>query len=247
MTIITTFPYTISNGQNVDAIPVMADFNYIQSQVNANVPTAISTATSGAMSGNAATATLAATATNALACSGNSATATLATTATTATTATNQSGGTVNATTGVFSGLLTPSTTNGIKGTALADNAIAGSVGEFITNQQTASHTGSGVALTGLASITLTAGDWDVWGSVYYLTGGATVTQYSAFMASGTYTMSNYSEYLAGVGSGNGCGGMIPIQRVNSTSGGAISVTSTCLYSVATPNVTVIMFARRVR
>jgi hypothetical protein len=77
---------------------------------NSATATLAATATNAlACSGNSATATLAATATNALACSGNAATATLAATATnalacsgnsaTATTATNQSGGTVNATT----------------------------------------------------------------------------------------------------------------------------------------------------
>jgi hypothetical protein len=36
MAIIGTLPNTISNGQAVDATPVMADFNYIVNQVNAN-------------------------------------------------------------------------------------------------------------------------------------------------------------------------------------------------------------------
>lgn len=36
MTIIGTLPNTISNGQAVDATPVMADFNFIVNQVNAN-------------------------------------------------------------------------------------------------------------------------------------------------------------------------------------------------------------------
>src|ERR1700758_5483968 len=36
MAIIGTLPNTISNGQAVDATPVMADFNFIVNQVNAN-------------------------------------------------------------------------------------------------------------------------------------------------------------------------------------------------------------------
>lgn len=36
--IIGSLPYNIQNGDAVDAIPVMADFNFIVSQVNANVP-----------------------------------------------------------------------------------------------------------------------------------------------------------------------------------------------------------------
>ena len=52
--IIGTFPYNISNGQYMDAIPVMGDLNYIQSQINTNVPLA-TVANSLACSGNAAT------------------------------------------------------------------------------------------------------------------------------------------------------------------------------------------------
>ena len=60
----------------------------------------------------------------------------------------------------------TPSQTNGIVGTTTNNSANAGSVGELV-EQNIAS--GSAVALTtttatNIASISLTAGDWDVWG-----------------------------------------------------------------------------------
>lgn len=42
--IIGSFPYTLTNGTLADANQVMSDFNYISSQVNANVATAISSA-----------------------------------------------------------------------------------------------------------------------------------------------------------------------------------------------------------
>jgi len=38
--IVNPLPFNISNGQTIDAIPVMADFNWIISQVNLNAPTA---------------------------------------------------------------------------------------------------------------------------------------------------------------------------------------------------------------
>ena len=48
MAIIGTLPNTISNGQAVDATPVMADFNFIVNQVNANAnPLGTFTAPSG--------------------------------------------------------------------------------------------------------------------------------------------------------------------------------------------------------
>lgn len=64
-------------------------------------------------------------------------------------------------------GTFTPSQTNGIVGTTTNNNANAGSVGEFISN------TASGVSLTNnvianITSISLTAGDWDVSGTISY-------------------------------------------------------------------------------
>ncbi len=60
-------------------------------------------------------------------------------------------------------------TTSGIAGTPTNDNASAGIVGEFINSTIA---TASAVALVSgtpktITSITLTAGDWDVWGSVF--------------------------------------------------------------------------------
>jgi hypothetical protein len=62
-------------------------------------------------------------------------------------------------------------------GTSTNDNAVAGSVGEFVYSDNLG---GGGVALTStvianITSISLTAGDWDVWGTVVFL-GAATST-----------------------------------------------------------------------
>lgn len=65
-------------------------------------------------------------------------------------------------------GNFTPSQTNGIVGTTTNNNANAGSVGEFISSTVLV---GSAVALTSgtqanITSISLTAGDWDVSGTI---------------------------------------------------------------------------------
>lgn len=72
-------------------------------------------------------------------------------------------------------GLITPTSTIGIKGTAAADSAQAGSIGEYPTPTNL-----TGVSLTSsvasnCASISLTAGDWDVSGVVTYIPAGTTV------------------------------------------------------------------------
>jgi hypothetical protein len=82
---------------------------------------------------------------------------------------------TVAATTITASGTITPAQVAGIVGTTTNNNAQAGSVGEYIT-----SSVPSGVSLTNstaanITSISLTAGDWDVWGSITF-TGASSVT-----------------------------------------------------------------------
>lgn len=81
-------------------------------------------------------------------------------------------------------------TTGGIVGTTTNDNAAAGKVGEYISSVVLS---GSAVSLvTGTAktitSISLTAGDWDVWGELW-LTGGGT-TQITIIQA-GINTVNN--------------------------------------------------------
>ncbi len=66
-------------------------------------------------------------------------------------------------------------TTGGIVGTTTNDNAAAGKVGEFISSSVTA------VAITNstttdITSISLTAGDWDVWGTIATNPAGGTTT-----------------------------------------------------------------------
>ncbi|NTF54941.1 hypothetical protein G6L12_08545 [Agrobacterium rhizogenes] len=61
-------------------------------------------------------------------------------------------------------------------GTATNDNATAGNIGEYVQSEIT---TGSAVALTSnvpanVTSISLPAGDWNVWGSIQFIPAGTT-------------------------------------------------------------------------
>lgn len=103
-------------------------------------------------------------------------------------------GGAINATpiggttpaAGAFTSLsassaMMPNTVAGIAGTTLADSANAGSVGEVISSNvllASAVTLANATAKT-VTSIVLTAGDWDVWGEVWIVTGtgGATILQ----------------------------------------------------------------------
>jgi hypothetical protein len=79
-----------------------------------------------------------------------------------------------------FTGLIVPATALGIKGTAIADAAQAGSLGEVVTSTVV---TGSSVSLTSVTSanvtsIILTAGDWDIDGSVCFTLASTTTMGY---------------------------------------------------------------------
>lgn len=102
----------------------------------------------------------------------------------------------VLATTISATGSITPSTTNGIVGTTTNDNANAGSIGEVISS----SVASPGVSLTtatpsNVTSISLTAGDWDVWGNVYPAPAGTTVIQQErATITTTSASIGNYGD-----------------------------------------------------
>jgi hypothetical protein len=81
---------------------------------------------------------------------------------------------TVAATTVTASGTITPAQVAGIVGTTTNNNAQAGSVGEYVTATQALTAAVSGT-VTNLTSISLTAGDWDVQGTVHFVPAGTTV------------------------------------------------------------------------
>ncbi|CAM2158925.1 conserved membrane hypothetical protein [Paraburkholderia tropica] len=85
-----------------------------------------------------------------------------------------------------FSALITPSTTIGIKGTAAADSAQAGSIGEVLTGQ-TSTTSMTSATTANCASVSLTAGDWDVSGNIRYNPAGTTTI---ALLAAGIGTTS---------------------------------------------------------
>jgi hypothetical protein len=100
-----------------------------------------------------------------------------------------------------ITGRLSPSTTNGIVGTTLADSAVSGSVGEIISQTVTK---GSPVALAtsvtaNVTSISLTAGDWDVWATCGVVGTGTTVLSYYGFDISQTSLTQN-TDGIANIG-----------------------------------------------
>lgn len=102
-------------------------------------------------------------------------------------------------------------TTNGIVGTTTNDNAASGYVGQFITANVAS---GSGVNVpnttaTNITSISLTAGDWLVWGNVGLIASAGTtstvqvswVNTTSASIPTDAAGGKNQQEYSAPAGS----------------------------------------------
>lgn len=91
-------------------------------------------------------------------------------------------------------------TTGGLAGTTTNDNATAGVVGELISSTIAS---GSAVNVTpsatpvNVTSISLTAGDWDVWGSVLFTPAATTnVTQLTASVSTVSATLNTAGDRL---------------------------------------------------
>lgn len=148
------------------------------------------------------------------------------------------------------SGLITPTSTIGIKGTATNDNAQAGSIGEA------PSATGSSTGLTSgtvanLTSISLTAGDWDVSAVVNFAPAASTVmsqiiagtsTTSAALDSFGTYQLQQLAfpagtaQYLAA-----------PRRRLSISATTTIYCIGESTFTTSTNSGVCTMYARRAR
>ncbi|AOJ69325.1 hypothetical protein WS83_20455 [Burkholderia sp. MSMB2042] len=149
------------------------------------------------------------------------------------------------------SGLITPSTTAGIKGTAAADNANAGSVGEFVNSTfSSVNMTTSGTAQN-LTSISLTAGDWDVTGAATYTSGsGATSTIWIAGVNTTSATLPSLGNYFQSGGSITATGAATaipPVTRINVSSTTTVYLVGEAVFSGGSVSAAGFLRARRVR
>jgi len=111
----------------------------------------------------------------------------------------------------------------GIQGVTDGSNASAGIVGEYVSSSVSAPSSGltSGV-VTNATSISLTAGDWDVTGLIYFNFGGSTTSTYSIgaiSTTSATIPVAPYfsTELFATQNTGTACLLPVPTIRLNIT------------------------------
>jgi hypothetical protein len=143
-------------------------------------------------------------------------------------------------------------TTQGIVGTTTNNNAATGYVGEYISNAAT------GVSLTSnvvanITSISLTAGDWDVYGSAFYYTSGAVGVQFLSWSSSTSATLpaNNYTysclSFTSGQSTNTGENAPPPTLRFSLSGTTTIYLSGRAQFGSGTCSVDGSMFARRVR
>ena len=153
-----------------------------------------------------------------------------------------------------FANAITPSTTNGIVGTTLGDNAVAGSVGEYISSTVIPNTTGlTSSTPTNATSISLTAGDWDVSGCLafnYAATTVPTVVYAAISTTSATLPGPNNptSMYFQGtIGTGSATNFVVPTLRISITTTTTVYLVGQCSFTISTAGLGGYIRARRVR
>lgn len=151
----------------------------------------------------------------------------------------------------VFTGLITPSSTVGIKGTTTNDNAQTGSIGEvpMATNLSGVSIT-SGAA-TNLASVPLSAGDWEVSCQVYFIPAAGTaltgiiagVNTVSATLPAFVQTQALTLAFTTGVGQVI----TAPRQHLSLSAASTAYCVGTAAFSTGTVTGNGYIYARRMR
>ena len=148
------------------------------------------------------------------------------------------------------SGAFVPAQTAGIVGTTTNNNANAGSVGEYVTA------TGTAVSLTNntpanCTSISLTAGDWDVYGSALFNPAGTTTTNAILVGISTTSATTPAAPLysILGLAAPAGVGNSLvaPSQRISLASTTTVYLVTNAIFAVSTMTVTGQIWARRRR
>lgn len=147
------------------------------------------------------------------------------------------------------SSTITPSQTSGIVGTTTNNNVNAGSVGEFV------SATSGSVSLTSgtnanVITISLTAGDWDVEGSLLFQPAGTTVvTNILGGSSTTSATLPAIPGYaqIQNQGTGGNCGFAVPKARVSIASTTTVYLVALSTFTTSTMTAVGNLNARRVR
>lgn len=149
----------------------------------------------------------------------------------------------------VFTGIIVPQSTVGIKGTTTNDNAQVGSIGEYIRVTVASPITIDGTVQT-ILSFTLPEGDWELSGVAMATSGPAgtnTVTTIQVFMSTYSYRTLFAGVSLTQVANTPVWAGPIPRHRASRTTSGTVTMTAYGAVSAGSFTWTGEIQARRVR
>jgi hypothetical protein len=138
-----------------------------------------------------------------------------------------------------------------IQGTTAAGNATAGFVGEMISSTIAVA---SAVSLSNgtnkdVTSISLTAGDWDIWGNVFITlsVGCGSMSSWSSTTSATKPDVSLITQVVFATGTCGSTGMVIPFARYNISSTTTVYLSCVCSFASGTGTACGGIFARRVR
>lgn len=151
-----------------------------------------------------------------------------------------------------FSTGIVPVSTNGIVGTTTNDNANAGSVGEFPTPTNLTNVSLTTITPANVSSVSLTAGDWDVQGTVMYTPAGSTTaTTFVSGISTTSATLGANGTFSAQVATYTAGGGQpsitSPTVRISIASTTTVYLIADANFSVSTCTASGFLRARRIR
>ena len=151
---------------------------------------------------------------------------------------------------------ITPSQTAGIVGTTTNNDVNTGSIGEYVTANQSV---GSPLSLTSniaidVISISLTAGDWDVQGIPYFAFGTTTTCSgISCWISTTSATYPGFSgattsyNLAIAAAAGQSLGWPTPTVRISLSGTTTVYMSAACTFATSTMTVAGSIRARRVR
>lgn len=149
------------------------------------------------------------------------------------------------------SGTISPSQTAGIVGTTTNNSANAGSIGEYPTPGSTTGTSLTTATLANCASLSLSAGDWDVQGNVKFIAAGSTIpTAFYAGLSATSATLGTddtITELSATFATGQTQRIPTPIIRFSLASTATVFLVAQSVFTVSTMTCNGFIRARRVR
>ena len=139
--------------------------------------------------------------------------------------------------------------TKGIVGTTTNDNAGTGFVGEFLTASAGSTDISNNTA-TNIITLSLTAGDWEVWGIVHFVqAAGTTASTLVSGISTTSATFTESRNQLSGLSWSTGAANYMPAprQRVSIPTTTTVYLIGFATFAVSTMTTTGDIFARRIR